>query len=174
MRSLTLAVIASIRSASALTLSVSSVFWRNSAWTLSVSVGVLAKHVDQQRGLLLHLLLALLGDPVQLLAVLGVGDRMRLVAIGLARFGEQDQRRRIGRLQRKGEVEQDEGIDVERRPTRHVDPDPHADDDRLGDKKGRRAEEAGEGFRLQREPVAAENGFEMGVRQMKPPRPVRS
>jgi hypothetical protein len=91
-----------------------------------------------------------------------------------ARCGEQDQRRRIGRLQRKGEVEQDEGIDVERRPARHVDPDPHGDDERLGDEKGRRAEEAGEGLRLQREPVAAKNRFEMGVRQMKAPRPVLS
>src|SRR5208282_4531337 len=103
-----------------------------------------------------------------------VGARIHLIAVGLASLGEQDQRRRIGRLQRKGEVEQDERIDVELRPARHIDPDPYADDDRLADEKGRRAEEAGEGFRPQPERVAAENRFEMGVRQMESPRPVLS
>jgi hypothetical protein len=35
-----------------------------------------------------------------------------LVAIGLAGLGEQDQRRSVGSLRRKGEVEQDEGIGI--------------------------------------------------------------
>ena len=52
-RSLTLAVIASIRSASALTLSVSSVFWRQQRLDALGQRGVLAEHVDQQRRLLL-------------------------------------------------------------------------------------------------------------------------
>ena len=77
---------------------------------------VLLKHVDEEARLLLHLRLTLLVDLMQFLAVLGVGDAVRLVAVGLARLGEQDQRRRIGRLSRECEIEEDERIDVELGP----------------------------------------------------------
>jgi hypothetical protein len=46
------------------------------------------------------------GDLMQLLAVLGVGDAVGLVAVGLAGLGQKDQRRGIGGLSREGEVEQ--------------------------------------------------------------------
>ena len=74
---------------------------------------VLLKHFDHQAGLLLHLLLPLLIDEMQLLTMLRVGNAVRLVAVGLPGLGKQDQRRGIGRLGRKGEVEQDEGKEVE-------------------------------------------------------------
>src|SRR6516164_2328815 len=93
---------------------------------------------------------------MQLLTVLRVGKAVGLVAVGLAGLSEQDQRRRISGLEREREIEQDERIDVELCPTGHVNHDPEADNDGLGDKEGRSTEEAGEIFRLLAEPVAAE------------------
>ena len=69
-RSRTWAVIVSIRSASALDFVGQLGVLAQQRLDALGQHGVLAEHVDQQRRLLLHLLLALLGDPVQLLAVL--------------------------------------------------------------------------------------------------------
>ncbi len=128
-----------------------------------------AQHFDQKIGLFLHLQLARLADLVQIFAVQGVGVAMRLVAVGLPGLRQQDQRRRIGGLQRKGEIEQDEGIEVETHPAREIGDHPQQDQDRLGDQKHRRAEKPREALGLEGEPVIAESRAEMGVRQMKPP-----
>ncbi len=128
---------------------------------------VLAEHVDQQRGLPLRFALPLLVEKLQFLAVLRVGDRIHLVAVGLPRLREQDERGCVGRLCRKGEIEQDERINVEIRPADRVHEDPDRDEDGLRDEEGRRAEKAREGFRLESEPVVSEDRIQMGVRQMK-------
>ena len=101
---------------------------------------------------------------MQLLAMLGVGDAVGLVAVSLARLGQKDQRRGIGGLSREGEVEQNERIDVELRPADDVDQDPDRDEDRLPDQERRRAEEAGEILGLPAEPIVSERRFEGGVR----------
>ena len=110
---------------------------------------------------------------MQLLAMLGVGDAVALVAVGLPGLREQDQRRRVSRLQREREIEQDERIDVELRPAHDVDQDPDPHDDRLCYEKGRRSEETGEALRPRAEPVAAENRIEMRMRQMKTSRAIQ-
>src|SRR6266704_545332 len=104
---------------------------------------------------------------MEILAMLGVGDGMHFVAVGLSRLRQENERRGIGDLQAEGEVEQDEGIDVEVGQAGDVEGDPDADEDRLHDEKERRAEEAGEGLRLDREPIVAEDGAEMQMRPMK-------
>ena len=159
---------ASIRSTRVLTVCVSSVFCLSRVSTRSVSDGVLPQHLDQHAGLLPHLLLALLADQVQLFAMLRVGEARHLVAVGLTGLRQQDQRRGIGGLGREGEIEQNEGIDVELGPARGVDPDPQRDDEGLRDKEGRRAEEAREILRFLPEPVISKGRFEMGMRQVNP------
>ena len=99
--------------------------------------------------------------------MLGVGEARHLVAVGLTGLRQQDQGRGIGGLGREGEIEQNEGIDVELGPARGVDPDPQRDDECLRDQERRRAKKAGEILRLSPEPVVSEGRFEMGVRQMK-------
>ncbi len=47
---------------------------------------VLLHHLDEQRGLRFHLRLTLVADAVQFLAVLRVGDAVRLVAVRLSRL----------------------------------------------------------------------------------------
>jgi hypothetical protein len=66
-----------------------------------------------------------------------------LVAVGLARRREQDQRRRVGGLEREGEVEEDERVRIplQADPDR-VQDDPDDDDDRLADDVLGGAEEA--------------------------------
>ena len=105
--------------------------------------------------------------------MLGVGEARHLVAVGLTGLRQQNQRRGIGGLGREGEIEQNEGVDVELGPADGVDQDPQRDDDRLRDQERRRAEEAGEILRLLPEPVVSEGRFEMGVRQMKSARVLR-
>ena len=66
-----------------------------------------------------------------------------LVPLGLARLGQQDQRRRIGRLGREGEIQKDERIRVPVLDQRNrVECDPEDDGDRLSDDVLRRPEEA--------------------------------
>ena len=97
-----------IRSTSVRTTSVSSVFWRRSLSTVSVSVVFCSSMANITSDCFSHLLLALLVDAMQLLPVLGVGEADHLVAVGLAGLSEQDQRRGVGGLQREGEVEENE------------------------------------------------------------------
>src|SRR5437667_201149 len=68
-------------------------------------------------------------------------------ARSLARLRQQDKRRRVGGLRRKGEVEEDERVRI---PVRHdrdgVERDPGDDDERLPDNVSRRSEEARRAF----------------------------
>src|SRR5882724_3806990 len=99
--------------------------------------------------------------------MLRVGLRKRLVAIRLPRLREQDQRRRIGRLQAERQIEQDEWIEIELHDAGQVQPDPEQHDDRLRDQKDRRPEEARKGLRLRGEPIVTEGRLQVRVRQMK-------
>ena len=94
---------------------------------------------------------------------------MDFVTVGLAGLCQQDQRRGIGGLEGKGEIQQDERIDVELGPAGQIDADPDRDDEGLPDQEHGRPEKARESLGLQGEPVVAEHGTEMGVRKMKPP-----
>src|SRR6266852_6029592 len=105
---------------------------------------VLAEQLEDLRRLLLRQFLSLEARLRERLAVLRVGIDECLVSIGLPRLGEQDERRRVGGLQAEGEVQEDEGIDVEAREPRGVGGDPDRHHDRLPDEEGRRPEEAGE------------------------------
>jgi len=63
---------------------------------------VLLEHVDQKRRLLGGKRLALIAGPRDIFAMLRVCFRMRFVAIGLSRLGEQDQRRCISECGAEG------------------------------------------------------------------------
>src|SRR4029078_2424881 len=76
---------------------------------------------------------------------------------------EEDERRRVGRLEAEGEVQEDEGVDVEVGQAEDVRRDPDGDDEALDDQEGRRAEKAGEVLRLLAEPAGAEGGGEVAV-----------
>ena len=103
---------------------------------------VLLEQLEQLRRVIERDAEALLARRGDRLAVLRVGFRMRLVAVGLSRLGEQDERCRVGGLRAEREVQQDERIGVEGRPGRRVDVDPDDDDQRLPDQEARRPEEA--------------------------------
>ena len=96
----------------------------------------------------------------------GGGLLGRLVPLGLPRRGEQDERGRIGRLCREGEVQEDEGIGVElERPgcDEAVVGDPDDDDDRLPDDVAGSPEEAGDLLGEDPKTVAAEGPLQVGV-----------
>jgi hypothetical protein len=68
-----------------------------------------------------------------------------LVAVCLAGLGEEDQRRRVGGLEREREVEKDERVRIPApRERERVEDHPRDDDDRLPDDVLRRAEETGD------------------------------
>ena len=77
----------------------------------------------------------------------GVGIGVRLVAIGLPRLRQQDQRCGVRGLQAEREIQEDERVEVEVDQPDHVRQDPHADEDRLPDEEGRRPEETREALR---------------------------
>ena len=83
--------------------------------------------------------LGLTGFEVALALDVGVvvlldGGIAELVAVGLAGLGEEDQRRRVGRLGREREVQQDERIRIPSEADRGgVDRDPQDDQDGLSD-----------------------------------------
>jgi len=62
----------------------------------------------------------------------------------------------VGGLEAEGQVEQDEGVEVEPDEMRRVDDDPRGDDDRLGDQERRRPEEARERLGPRAESAGAE------------------
>src|SRR5262249_47723220 len=99
--------------------------------------------------------------------MLSVGFGVRLVAVGLARLREQDERRGLGGLEAGGEVQQDEGIHIELHPPNDIHHHPDKDDDRLENQKYRRAKKPRESLGLQRKPIVAKGRRKMHVRQMK-------
>ena len=76
-------------------------------------------------------ILPLRGGRRERLPVLRVGHGVGLVAVGLSRLREQDQRRGVRGLQAERQVEQDEGIEVELDDADGVQRDPGRDDERL-------------------------------------------
>jgi hypothetical protein len=98
-------------------------------------------------------------------AVLRVRLGEDLLPVRLPRLGEQDERRRVRGLQAEGEVEQDEGVDVEVRHPGGVAHHPDRHHDRLADQERRRTEEPREGFGSHGEPIVAEHRGEMRMRQ---------
>ena len=104
----------------------------------------------------------------QFLPVLGVSLGMDFVPIRLPRLREQDQRRGVGGLKTKRQIQQNEGIEIKSPKTRDIQPNPDRDDHRLRDQENGCPEEPGKGLRLQREPVIPKNGREMNMRHMEP------
>ena len=92
---------------------------------------------------------------------------MRFVAVGLAGLREEDERRGIGRLQTEGEVEENEGIDIEMDDADDVENNPNRHDEGLPNEEDGRAKEAGKGLRFERKPIVPENGSEMVMRKVK-------
>ncbi len=95
--------------------------------------------------------------PGQLFAMLGVGLRVDLVAVRLAGLRQENQWRGIGGLKTEGEIQENEGVEIEVAKSGNIKTDPGSYDDGLRDEEDRRAKKAGKGFRLQREPVIAKN-----------------
>src|SRR5260221_892473 len=129
--------------------------------------GVLPHHLKQQRLLLGRLSHSLLTGTMEILAMLGVGDGVHLVPVGLSRLRQKNERCRIGSLQAESEIEQDEGIKVEVDKADDIEDDPDGNEDGLADQKDRGSEKAGKVLRLEGEPVVAENRAEMQMRLMK-------
>src|SRR6185295_16912604 len=101
----------------------------------------------------------------QRLTVLRVRRREYLVALGLARLRQEDQRRRVRRLGREREVEEDERVRVEVDEDRiAVERDPGDDDDGLAEDVARSAEGTRQPLRPPAEPVVTEGGVEARVR----------
>ena len=130
-------------------------------------VGVLLHQLEQPGGFVRGHLLPLLARQCQRFAMLGVGVGMRFVAVGLAGLRQKNERRGVGGLQAEGEVQKDKGIDIKMGEPEDVDDNPDGDDERLADEKNRGAEETGECFGLEREPIIPKDGSEVPMRQMK-------
>jgi hypothetical protein len=81
---------------------------------------VLFQHTRQQSGLLGHAALTLFARAGELVSLLSVGHRRHLVAIGLPRLGQQNQRRLLRGLQAEGKIQQNERILVEYPPSSDV------------------------------------------------------
>jgi len=90
------------------------------------------------------------------------------IAIRLARLGEKNERRRIGRLKAEGKVEKDKRIKVEFEDSHDVQADPKSHYDRLSNQKKRSPEKTSESFGLQGEPIPPEYGIEVKVFLVKP------
>lgn len=99
-------------------------------------------------------------------AMAGVGFGAGFITVRLAGLGEEDERSGVGGLKTEGEVEEDEGVDVEVAIACRIHANPDGDDDGLADEKDGGAEEAGEGFGLEGEPIVAEGGAEVKMGQM--------
>ena len=134
---------------------------------MRVSLVFSSRSCMQLPGVLRRLLLPLTVRRRQLLAVASVGIGVGLVAVGLTRLREQDQRGRVGRLGTEGQVQEDEGIEVEVRPSDRVRGDPERDQHGLRDQERRGAEEARERLRPQAEPIAPERRVQVRVRRVK-------
>jgi len=119
-------------------------------------------HLLGQRAHLLDQPLVVLEQPGLLrgypLTVLYVGLRERLVPFGLAGLGEEDERSGVRGLRAEHEVQQDEGVGIERaeRERARVQQDPEGDGDGLADQEARRPEEAREALGEPPEGVVAE------------------
>ena len=98
--------------------------------------------------------------------MLRVGIGMGLVAVRLPGLRQQNEGRGIGGLETEREIEEDEGINVELGEAENIQADPDDDDGRLPHQKKRGAKKTGEGLRLQREPIVAEDPVKVNVRQV--------
>lgn len=126
-------------------------------------LGVLMHKLDELGGLLGghgELLCILFG---YFLAMQGVGIGMDLVAVGLPRLRQQDERRGVSGLETEGKVEQNERIEIKLNETCHIQPDPNDDDDALHNEKDGRPEETSKGLGFQRKPVVSENGGQVNM-----------
>src|ERR1700733_8063276 len=129
---------------------------------------VLLEHFQQQRGLLRGKCLLVLAQTMQVLAMFRIGDGVRLVAVGLTRLRQQNERRSIRRLQAEREVEQDERIDIKRCEPDDINKNPDRNDDRLPNKKHRRTKKPSKRLSLQGKPVITKNRSKMQMGQVKP------
>ena len=111
--------------------------------------------------------LALLGSESERFAVMRIGIGVRLIAIRLTRLGQQDQRRGVGGLETESEIKKNERIDIEMNDAGDIENDPTRDEQGLADQKRGSSEKSGECLSFQREPIVAESGHEMRVRQVK-------
>ena len=124
-------------------------------------LGVLADQFEEMGRLFRRQFLPLFAGLREVFAVLRIGIGMGLVAIRLARLGEQNQRCRVGCLQAERQIQKYERIDIEMNHARRVQRDPCGDDHRLADKERRRSEKPRERLGLEREPIVPENRSEM-------------
>jgi hypothetical protein len=125
---------------------------------------ILANHFQKQARLLNRHRLPLLAGAVEIFPVLGVGQGMGFVPVGLACLGQKDERRCVGRLQAEGQIEKYERVDVEREDSKRIHENPDGDHDRLADQKYRRPEKTRERLGLEGKPVSPENRRKVGVR----------
>ena len=102
----------------------------------------------------------------QRLAMKRIGLIVHLVTIRLTRLRQQDQRRRVGRLQAERQVEEDERIKVKLPEPGHIAHDPDRHHQCLPDEKYWRAEKPRERLRLERKPVIPERRRKMAMRMV--------
>ena len=129
--------------------------------------GILIEQLLQLHCLLCREFLSLDARTREILAVSCVGVGVCLVAIRLTSLRQQDQGSGIGGLEAEGEIEQNEGVEVELGEAYDVEANPDGHNDRLPHQKNRRAEEAGKALRLGPEPTVAERRREMRMRRVK-------
>src|SRR5579871_1290214 len=128
--------------------------------------GVLLHQFHQQGYLLGRCRLAFFAGAVEILPMLRVGDRMRLVPVSLARLGQKDEGCGVGGLGAECQVEEDERVEIEGGDADRIQKYPKGDNKRLGNQEDGRAEEASEGLGLEGEPVVAERPGKMQVGAM--------
>ena len=86
-----------------------------------------------------------------------VGYGMSLVPVGLSGLSQEDEGRRVSRLQAEGKVEKYERVDVEYENSDAVQENPDGDNDRLADEEYWRSKEACERLGFERKPIGAES-----------------
>ena len=111
--------------------------------------------------------LAQLAGVREVLAMQGIGFGMRFITIRLPGLGQEDERGGEGCLKTKCEVQEDEGVDIERNHAQDVQGDPPKDDECLGDEKERSAEESGKLLSQQGKTVLPKDRTQMPMLMMK-------
>ena len=124
---------------------------------------VLLQQNGEGSGLIGDLDLAQLAGVREVLAMQGIGLGMRFITVGLSGLGQEDERGGVGCLKTESEVQENEGVDIERNHAQDVQGDPRKNDEGLGDEEERGAEESGKFLSQQGKPVLPKNGTQMPV-----------
>ena len=120
-------------------------------------LSVLLDHLHEKRRLLRCKRLPFLARTVQILTMFRIGEGMSGVAVSLSGLRQQYKWSGVCGLKAKGEVQENERVDVECRKPDDVDEYPNGNDDGLSDEEPGCAKKASERFSLQGKPVVAKN-----------------